>query len=120
MDKQHIHIGVEDAEKGFKRFVNAWHKAEAGTIDQPEVHLNFENLPMLISVLTPRRLELMKVLRQKGLLSIRALSKQLSRDYKNVHTDVIALEKVGLIQRSEQGLLLVPWDVIDAHVRLVA
>ena len=75
---------------------------------------------MLISVLTPRRLELMKVLRQQGLLSIRALSKQLKRDYKNVHTDVISLEKVGLVQRSEEGLLLVPWDVIDAHVKLVA
>ena len=42
------------------------------------------------------------------------------RDYKNVHTDVIALEAVDLIQRSEKGLLVVPWDVIDAHVRLVA
>ena len=62
----------------------------------------------------------MKVLRQQGLLSIRALSKQLKRDYKNVHTDVISLEKVGLVQRSEEGLLLVPWDVIDAHVKLVA
>ena len=75
---------------------------------------------MLVSVLTPKRLELMKVLRQQGLLSIRALSKQLERNYKNVHMDVIALEDVDLIQRSEEGLLVVPWDVIDAHVRLVA
>lgn len=51
---------------------------------------------------------------------LNALSKQLGRDYKNVHTDAIALEDVGLIQRSEEGLLVVPWDVIDAHVRLVA
>jgi len=55
------------------------------------------------------QLGLMKALRQEGLLSIRALSKQLNRDYKNVHTDVIALEKVGLIQRSDEGLLFVPW-----------
>jgi len=54
------------------------------------------------------------------LRGVRALSKQLGRDYKNVHTDAIALENVGLIQRSEEGLLVVPWDVIDAHVRLVA
>ena len=120
MSKQHIHIGVEDAERGFKRFVDNWRKAETGTIDQAEIHLNFESFSMLASVLTPKRLELMKVLRQQGLLSIRALSKQLGRDYKNVHTDVIALEAVDLIQRSEDGLLLVPWDVIDAHVRLVA
>jgi len=120
MSKQHIHIGVEDAERGFERFVDNWRKAETGTIDQAEIHLNFESFSMLASVLTPKRLELMKVLRQRGLLSIRALSKQLGRDYKNVHTDAIALEDVGLIQRSEEGLLVVPWDVIDAHVRLVA
>ena len=120
MSKQHIHIGVEDAERGFKRFVETWHKAETGTVDQAEIHLNFESFSMLTSVLTPRRLELMKVLRQRGLMSIRALSKQLGRDYKNVHTDAVALEDVGLLQRSEEGLLVVPWDVIDAHVRLVA
>jgi len=120
MSKQHIHIGVEDAERGLRRFVDSWHKAESGKVDQAEIHLNFENFSMLASVLTPKRLELMKVLRQHGLQSIRSLSKQLRRDYKNVHTDVIALSDVGLIQRSEQGLLTVPWDVIDAHVRLVA
>jgi predicted transcriptional regulator len=120
MNKQHIHIGVEDAGRAYKHFIDTWHKAETGTIDQAEIHLNFESFSMLASVLTPKRLELMKVLRQKGLLSIRALSKQLGRDYKNVHTDVIALEAADLIQRSEDGLLVVPWDVIDAHVRLVA
>ena len=120
MSKQHIHIGVEDAERGLSRFVETWHKAESGTIDQAEIHLNFENFSMLASVLTPKRLELMKSLRQKGQLSIRALAKELGRDYKNVHTDVIVLTDVGLIQRSEKGLLTVPWDVIDAHVRLVA
>jgi len=75
---------------------------------------------MLASVLTPKRLELMKTLRQHGPLSVRALSKQLERDYKNVHVDTSALEEVSLIQQTEEGLLLVPWDVIDAHVRLVA
>ena len=120
MSKQHKHIGVEDSDRGFKRFVETWHKAESGEIGQAEIHLNFENFSTLASVLTPRRFELMKALRQKGGLSIRALSKLLRRDYKNVHTDVSVLVDVGLIQRSEKGLLTVPWDVIDSHVRLVA
>ncbi len=120
MSKQHIHIGVEDADRGFERFLDAWHKAEAGKIEQAEIHLNFEDFAMLASVLTPKRLELMKTLRQHGPLSVRALSKQLERDYKNVHVDASALEEVGLIQQTEEGLLVAPWDVIDAHVRLVA
>jgi len=120
MSKQHIHIGVENAARGFDRFVQAWHKAEASDIEQVEIHLNFEDFAMLASVLTPKRLALMKTLRQQGPLSVRALSKQLERDYKNVHTDAAALEAVELIQRTEEGLLVAAWDVIDAHIRLVA
>lgn len=120
MSKQHIHIGVEEADRGFDRFVEAWEKAESGKTEQAEVHLNFEDFAMLASVLTPKRLELMKTLRQQGPLSVRALAKQLARDYKNVHADAAALEDVDLIQRTEDNLLVAPWDVIDAHVRLVA
>ena len=57
MAKQHIHMGVEEAERGFERFVEAWHKAEADKIEQAEIHLNFEDFTRLISILTPKRLE---------------------------------------------------------------
>jgi len=120
MSKQHIHIGVEEAGRGYARFIEAWHKAEAGESEQAEFHLNFEDLAMLAAVLTPKRLELMKTLRQDGPLSVRALAGRLGRDYKNVHADVSALEAVDLIQRTEKKQLVAPWDVIDAHVRLVA
>jgi len=120
MSKQHIHIGVEEADRGFDRFVEAWNKAEAGDTEPAEVHLNFEDFAMLVAVLTPKRLELMKTLRQHGPLSVRGLAKKLERDYKNVHVDAAKLEAVELIQRTEGGLLVAPWDVIDAHVRLVA
>jgi len=120
MSKQHIHIGIEDTSRGFDRFVEAWHKTETGEIEQAEIHLNFEDFDMLSSVLTPKRLELLKTLRQHGPLSVRALAKKLERDYKNVHADDGALESVDLIQRTDESFLVAPWDVIDAHVRLVA
>lgn len=120
MAKRHIHIGVEEADSGYERFVKAWHKAEAGKSKQAEIHLNFEDFTILAAVLTPKRLELMRILRKDGPLSVRSLAKQLERDYKNVHSDVSVLEDVSLIQRTEDGLLVAPWDVIDAHVRLVA
>lgn len=47
---------------------------------------------------------------------MRALSKELARDYTTVHVDAAALEAVDLIQRDREGLLIAPWDVIDAHV----
>lgn len=120
MKKQHIHIGVEEADRGFDRFIDAWHRAEQHEVDAPEVHLNFEDFSMLIALLTPRRFELLKQLRQAGPISIRALAKTLNRDYKNVHSDTVALEEAGLIARNAEGLIVAPWDVIDAHVSLVA
>ena len=120
MNKQHIHVGVEDPKRGFERFTDTWERAERDQIKETEVHLNFEDLRMLLSILTPRRLEILQTLRQKSLSSVRALSKNLERDYKNVHADVKALENVGLLERTEKGTLRVPWDIIDAHLKLVA
>jgi len=119
MTKRHIHIGTETPDRGFDRFVGAWQRAERGE-QGTEVHLNFEDLSMLLAVVTPRRLEVLKTLRQQGAMSVRALATTLGRDYKNVHADTRALEEVGLLERTESGTLRAPWDVIDAHLSLVA
>lgn len=120
MNKQHIHVGIENTGHGFDRFVETWGRAEHGQIKEAENHLNFEDLSILLSILTPRRLEVLKTLRKQSFSSVRALSGNLGRDYKNVHTDVQALENAGLLVRTEEGALQVPWDIIDAHLRLVA
>ena len=123
MAQQRIDIGVEEADSGYDRFVEAWKNAESGTTGANsgvEVHLNFEDLETLVAVLTPKRLELLRTLRKEGPLSVRALSKSLERDYKNVHVDTSELEAIDLIQRTEDDLVVAPWDVIDAHFRLVA
>ena len=120
MNKRDIHVGIEDTDRGFERFVETWERAEQGQVRETEVHLNFEDLSMLLSILTPGRLEILKTLRQQSLSSVRALSRNLGRDYKNVHSDVQALENVGLLEKNGEGTLQVLWDVIDAHVKLVA
>lgn len=120
MKQQKIEIGLGDAKESYQRFIDAWHKAESGKPTDVEIHLNFEDLETLVSVLTNKRLELLKTLRKHGPMSVRALSKELDRDYKNVHVDTAALEAVDLIQRDDKDLILAPWDVIDAQLRLVA
>lgn len=120
MSKQHIHIGVEESGRSYERFIDAWRRAETGDIAEAEVHLNFEDLSALLSTLSPRRLAVLRTLRQEGPLSIRALAGRLERDYKNVHADVRALEQVDLLIRTEEAQVMVPWDVIDAHLNLAA
>ena len=53
-------------------------------------------------------------------MSIRALASELKRDYKNVHTDVKKMESIGLISRTRDEKVKVPWDIVEARLRLAA
>jgi len=48
----------------------------------------------------------------------RQLAQAPGRDYENVHTDVSALEELGLIEKGEKGVLTVPYDEIVIHAGL--
>ena len=43
---KHIHIGTESPDRGLDRFINAWERAEQGSVKTAEVHLNFENFSL--------------------------------------------------------------------------
>jgi predicted transcriptional regulator len=75
---------------------------------------------MLLKTLTTSRYVLLKILRENGPMSIRSLENELGRDYKNVHTDVGKLAYTGLIDRTEDGKIRVPWDVVEAKLMLAA
>ena len=115
-----VHVGVDDETAVMERFVDTWKRAERGEEIEPTIRLTYADLETMVRVLTPKRLELLRGLRQGGAMSVRALSKRLERNYKNVHTDVADLEAEGLISRTEEGLVEVLWDEIDARYRLVA
>ena len=116
-----IKISIGNEEETAQEFVQAWRRAEGGV--SPEVpleHLCFSDLETLLHTLTSQRLALLKTLYGVGPVSIRALAKALGRDYKNVHTDVQALQHAGLVTRHRDGRLLVPWTRIIAEFRLAA
>jgi predicted transcriptional regulator len=48
----------------------------------------------------------------------RALAEEPTRDYKNVHTDVQRLKEIGLVERSEDDNVEVPWGTIEASLHL--
>jgi len=48
------------------------------------------------------------------------LSNELGRDYKNVHTDLWRLQQIGLIVRTKDAAIEVPWDIVEARLRLAA
>ena len=117
---KNIKIEVKGAEESAMEAVRAWERAEQGIApEEPLDRLYFQSLEMLLSVLTTRRLELLKVLHELGPSSVRALARRLNRDYKNVHQDIALLEKVGLIKRKDEKVNA-PWERIIAEIRLAA
>ena len=98
------------------RFVDAWHRAEKGDVVN-EAHVTFLDLETMLSALSPRRLDLLKYVRQHGATNVRELATKIDRDYKNVHDDVVALEAVGLLLR-EGRKIIAPWDEVQASVAL--
>ena len=110
-------IKVGDSEDDFDDVLNA---LESGQPATPLNQLSFESMSGFLSCLTPKRWELLTVLRKQGHYSIRKLSGVLSRDYKNTHTDVKILLEVGLVKKDDEGLVFVPWDSVETHLQLAA
>lgn len=100
-----------------KRFAQAWNRAAAGE-QVEETHVTFLNVQTMLDTLSPRRLELLRHVRQHGAGSTRELALALGRDYKNVHQDVAVLEATGLLIR-EGRKLSAPWDELQANVSLL-
>ena len=118
--KKQIKIGVGGATGTAKGFIDAWKRAERDEKVDTEHRLYFENLETLLKTLTAGRWVLLKMLRTNGPMSIRALANELGRDYKNIHTDVRRLELIGLIDRTKDNKIEVPWDIVEARLMLAA
>lgn len=84
----------------------------------PDFRLSFESARSLFAELTPARLDLLDTLRRLGPCSVYAIAKAAERNYSNVHTDVSRLEELGLIERSEDGNVSVPFESVEILVPL--
>ena len=120
MTKRVIHVGLDSLDDMGRHFIDTWRRVECGETVEPYFGVDFEDLVTMLATLTPKRWELLRYLRQHGPLSIYALAKALGRDYKRVYSDVRALSELMLIEKDEDGKVCVPWDEIEAHIRLAA
>jgi predicted transcriptional regulator len=80
--------------------------------------LAFESARALFAALTPARLDLLEALRRVGPCSVYALARAAERNYSNVHADVSALESLGLLERSSDGTVSVPFEAIEIRMAL--
>ncbi|MFQ5816064.1 MAG: hypothetical protein ACE5G7_06155 [Candidatus Hydrothermarchaeaceae archaeon] len=62
----------------------------------------------VLSLLTPKRMELLDYLKTRHPKSIMALARGLRRDYKNVYDDLRLLGEYGVVERVGDGKKVVP------------
>lgn len=81
--------------------------------------LNFESPAHFFGRLTEKRWDIVRAAQGKGELSVRELARTVGRDVKRVHEDVKALAELGLLERTDSGGLICPFESmhIDMHLK---
>ncbi len=111
-----IVFDVSSPEEAMARIIAA---AKAGEVAH-EARLTFPSAVDMARVLTPTRWVLIEVMTGAGPLGVRELARRAKRDVKGVHTDANALVAAGVIDRSEDGKYVFPFDEVKVSFRLHA
>lgn len=114
---RHDHDAKAALEAMGENFVKAWN---SGKSSDPVATFTFSSPAQLFTVLSPKRWELIEHLQKIGPQSVRGLARSLERDVKRVHDDVVGLIDWGIIVRTDDGKVWVPFDVIHADFDLRA
>ena len=97
-------------------FTRAW---ETGKPEK-SARISFATPELLWRVLTAKRWELLKTLCGAGPVSIREAARRVGRDVKAVHGDVTALLNAGVLDRTEDGRIIFPFEEVKVEFMLQA
>lgn len=113
----HLTVG-EPVSASLARAAATMKAARRGKAAQPYFGVGFDDVGELFSVFTPKRWELIGVLREGGAMTVAELARQLQRDYKNVYNDCERLIEWMAIEKNESGLVFAPYDEIVVDMKL--
>ena len=97
-------------------FVQAWKTRKP----QKSSRISFATPELLWQVLTAKRWELLKALCGAGPVSIREAARRVGRDVKAVHGDVKALLNAGVLDHTEEGSIVFPFEAVKVEFLLQA
>jgi len=113
---RHIKIGVKDLRAALDEARETMERIAAGRAVQKIHDINFTSYGAMRKILTPRRLELLRIIKEKNPHSVYALAHFLGRDLKNINEDLAILANIGLVElrRTTRGRKkVVPWVTVD-------
>lgn len=111
-----VTLEVRDPKGAMAEFSKAWRSGKP----ERSARISFATPELLWKVLTAKRWELLKVLCGAGPVSIREAARRLDRDVKAVHGDVTALLNAGVLDRTEAGEIVFPYDAVKVEFLLQA
>jgi predicted transcriptional regulator len=82
--------------------------------------ISFATPELLFQLMTAKRWELIRTMTGVGPLTIREAARRVDRDVKGVHGDVHTLLNAGILQKTEDGLIIFPYDAIRVDIMLHA
>src|SRR6478736_10182626 len=82
--------------------------------------ISFATPELLFQVMTAKRWELLRTMTGAGPLAIREAARRVDRDVKGVHGDVHALLNAGILQKTEDGLIIFPFGAVRVEIMLHA
>lgn len=109
-----VTLKVSSREKINRRFLKAFKGESQGTF------ISFESPALLFKILSGKRWELLKIMTGAGPMTIREAARRLNRDVKAVHGDIQALLKTGILKKTEDNLIVFPFDAIHVDFMLKA
>ncbi len=109
-----VTLGIASRDKMSQRFLQALEGEAQGSF------ISFESPALLFKLLTGKRWELLRAMTGAGPMSIREAARRLGRDVKAVHGDIQALLNAGILQKTENGRVEFPFDVLRVELTLEA
>ena len=76
----------------------------------PTPRVNFPSWELFHAVLAPNRMAIIRAMTAAGPLSIREVARRVGRDFKGVHTDVTVLLRHGVLQKTDEGAVVFPYE----------
>ncbi|TLD39854.1 MAG: putative transcriptional regulator [Candidatus Jettenia ecosi] len=98
-------IGIKSVKEVLDDFVKTGKSIERGEEVKKEKTIYFESIKGFRKAITPKRIELLHLIREKHPKSIQELARIAKRDIKSIVTDISILAELGLIdiKRKKDG-----------------
>ena len=119
MKVKKIFVGVRPLDDALMEAGETFEQLKKGKAGKRKSAIYFTSLKEMRRVLTERRLEILKTIRDRKPSSVYELAKTVDRDLKNVLQDLSYLEELGIVRITETGVKKIPhfdYDRISIEV----